>query len=484
MLSAVGARFAAAGFPNPFGFALATEEVRGVSEELAECGLITRENDAARPRGRRVVPHLRRGLDRGYDRGTVRSEVRMSKAGPIAPLDAGQVKVGPLTVNFPDPSFSTFWFMHDLVDVLGVEGNSEARAKLKEKLRGRRGVRLDHEADYVFAHARGVDAMLDVLAAIAALAPRAPLWSSEEFDAAARAMRKWKRPLPVPYGVGTVVACPFAPLDPAGRFGGAVVAAFESLLWSPDTRAESPQERGSPLLFVLELAAPSIAELARDVEGGNGKAHGCSILLDTEIVSGAWPVIGGRKVDEDEARRALERERHESTTAGALAGLAMHYAGLIAWDAGASTWADDKLLPGVSAPEDRRLVRDLLEGRLRAAFGRIPEPVSEGPAVLHVHIAYPGNGPPRIIDFPKAHKLAEKAKGTVPGADVVFTGCGGGFLDVIAHTSDARAGLRAVEQAVSELRLSKDTLIDCYPDVRLDDLYLVERTFPPAASRE
>lgn len=46
-LSAVGSRFAAAGFPNPFGFALATDEVRGVSEELAECGLITRENDAA-----------------------------------------------------------------------------------------------------------------------------------------------------------------------------------------------------------------------------------------------------------------------------------------------------------------------------------------------------------------------------------------------------------------------------------------------------
>jgi hypothetical protein len=288
----------------------------------------------------------------------------------------------------------------------------------------------------------------------------------------------------VPYGVGAVVACPLAPLDPAGRFGAAVVAAFESLLWSPEIRAESPRERGSPLLFVLELASPSIEALARDVEGGNGTAHGCSIVLDTEIVSGAWPVVGTRKVDEGEARGALERERHESTIAGALAGLAMHYAGLIAWDAGASTWADDKLLHGISPPQDRRLVRDLLEGRLRAASGRIPEPVSEGPAVLHVHIAYPGNGPPRIIDFPKAHKLAERVKRTVPGADVVFTGCGAGFLDVVARTSDARTGLRAVEQAVSELRISKDTLVDSYPDVPLDDLYLVERTFPPTESRE
>jgi hypothetical protein len=114
------------------------------------------------------------------------------------------------------------------------------------------------------------------------------------------------------------------------------------------------------------------------------------------------------------------------------------------------------------------------------AFGRITDPVTRGPAVLHVHIAYPGNGLPRIIDGPKVPRLEALMRRTVPGIAEVFTGGGQGFLDVIANTSDAAVGVQATEQAVAELRLTKDTLIDCYPDVSLDGLYLVERTVTEA----
>ena len=41
--------------------------------------------------------------------------------GARAPPEEGQVSLEPLTIFFPDVTFDTFWFMHDLVDVLGVE---------------------------------------------------------------------------------------------------------------------------------------------------------------------------------------------------------------------------------------------------------------------------------------------------------------------------------------------------------------------------
>ena len=49
----------------------------------------------------------------------------------------GEVKLGPLTICFPDVSLDTFWFMQDLCEILGVEYNSEAQARLEGALRGK-----------------------------------------------------------------------------------------------------------------------------------------------------------------------------------------------------------------------------------------------------------------------------------------------------------------------------------------------------------
>jgi hypothetical protein len=382
------------------------------------------------------------------------------------------VTLGPLTIHFPDASLNTFWFMHDLCDVLGTERNADAKDKLSAALGRRRGIRLDYEADYVFAHATGVAAMVSVLKALEGLAAHGSLWTADELDAATAAMKRWKRPKPVPYRVGTVVAVPLRDMDPAGRFGAAVVAAFTADLWSPEERAGATRERGSPLVFALDLALPA-SDVAREVEAGAGRPLGGAIILDTEIVSGAWPVIGTIEIDEAQARAVLERERGESSSGSAIVSLVMRYAGLMAWDAGGRLWVEDKLLPGVAPPPGRRLVRELLEARLRAAFGRVPEPVAEGPGILHVHVAYPGNGRPRVIDVPKVDRLAERMKETVAGVGPVFLGCGEGFLDVIARTTDVAAGARAVEEAATELGIAKDVLVDCYPEVSLDALLLV-----------
>ena len=388
--------------------------------------------------------------------------------------EEGQVSLGPLTIFFPDVSFDTFWFTEDLVDVLGVESNSEARAALKAALKGRRAVHLEHEADNVVAHAKGVKAMVEVLVALDSLAVTRPVWSPEAFEKALAAMNAWRRPRPAKYDVRDIVAVPLSGCHPV-RFGAAQVAIFSSALWPASTRAAAPRNRGGPLFFLFDLSAPSIDELRRQLEGGGGRPLGCRIVSDTGILSGEWPIIGARPVSEKDALAALTRELNSTTSS--VDYLMMRYAGLWAWDGGNPILAEEHLLPGVPPPPNRRYVRDLLQARLVAAFGRIPDPVREGPAVLHVHIAYPGNGLPRIIDMPKADRLAELMKKTVPGIGEVFDGGGGGFLDVIARTSDAVAGVRAVEEAILQLRLVKDTLVDCFPDVSLNDLYLVDRGF-------
>lgn len=247
---------------------------------------------------------------------------------------------------------------------------------------------------------------------------------------------------------------------------------FRALVARREAEARKDQ-RGGPLLFLFDLAASSIADLTEQVASGAGTPLGCRIVVDSDILSGTWPVIGARPVSEVDALAALTRERHESTTG--VADLLLRYTNLWAWEVGVEV----RLLPGVSPPPWRRYLRNLLEARLVAAFGKVPTPVTRGPAVLHVHIAYPGNGLPRIIDVPKAPRLAALMQASVPGIGSVFTGGGGGFLDVIARTSDAEAGVRATERALAELRLTKDALIDCYPEIPLDDLHVVERAFPP-----
>jgi hypothetical protein len=100
----------------------------------------------------------------------------------------------------------------------------------------------------------------------------------------------------------------------------------------------------------------------------------------------------------------------------------------------------------------------------------MPELVTAGPAVLDVHIAYPGDGPPRPIDLPNARKLAKRIERDVPGASTVLSGGGRGFLDVFASTTDAAAGLRIVEVAAHGLGIHRVTMVEAYPTVALDGL--------------
>ena len=370
----------------------------------------------------------------------------------------GEFSLGPLTVFFPDASLSDFWFCHDLMEILGTESNSDAHGLLERAIgRPARGIDIDHEADNVIVYARGAKAMAAVLVALDSVAVHRPLWSVDAFKAACIAMRAWRRPKPVVYDVGAMVAVPLYD----GAFGATLVAAF----------SDAGSMRGFPLLLLLDLCSPSRAELAVLIEKGMGKPVGCRVIIDTEILSGDWPVVAKREIAGVDPTALLARERGSSASGDAAIRFIAAYTGLTAWD----TAYDPReyelmLLPGVTAPPARKYLRDLLEARLVAAFGRVPDRMRQGPAVLHVHIAYPGEGMPRLIDLPKARQLRSLMEKTVPGVGTILTGGGGGCLDVVARTSDAAAGLRAIEEALSQLRLVKDTLVDVFPEVPLDSI--------------
>lgn len=115
-----------------------------------------------------------------------------------------------------------------------------------------RGVHIDHEADFVFVHAKSADMMVDVLRALDAIATARPLWTSDELEAVRTAMREWRRPRPVRYDVGAIVAVPLSD----GTFGALHVCTF--------TREGS--SRGLPTVTLLDAHVAAVDEVARASE--------------------------------------------------------------------------------------------------------------------------------------------------------------------------------------------------------------------------
>jgi hypothetical protein len=372
-------------------------------------------------------------------------------------VERRDIAIGPVTIHLPDASIADFWFMRDLAELLGVETNAEAESLLEAALgSARRGVDLDREADFVFVHAEGPAAMVRVLEALNSIAVNRPLWAPDEIRHATELMRAWRRPTPVPYDVGSVVRVPLRD----GTFGAAHVVAF----------AYGGSVRGLPLVVLLDVRSATGEDLAVATARGDGTGVGGAVILDSEIVSGEWPVVGTRSSGGDHGA-LLAREEGQSSSASLMAGFLDAYHGLRLWDAMADPrFYELILLPGVPPPASRRYLRDVFEQRVQAACGRTPHTVATGPAVLDVHIAYPGGGLPRLIDLPKSRQLAERIARDVPGASIVVTGGGCGFLDVFASTTDAAAGIRAVEIAARDLGIDRVTMVEAFPALSLEGL--------------
>ncbi len=146
------------------------------------------------------------------------------------------LRVGEIDVHFPDAVFSTFWFMHDVAALFSVETNAEAEERLRASLvtlREKEKIQVDHESDYVFVHAKRADAMISALRGAEHAAARS-LFAPGELDAAAREMSAWRRPKPVSYGEGDLVAVPLS-----DDTYGAIHVLAPHLFLTLDVRAES-----------------------------------------------------------------------------------------------------------------------------------------------------------------------------------------------------------------------------------------------------
>jgi len=191
-------------------------------------------------------------------------------------------------------------------------------------------------------------------------------------------------------------------------------------------------------------------------------------MLDTEIVSGEWPLVGARTIEHQgvDLDAIAEREGGSSTGLGAARPFLEAYFGLRPWDESYDPRANELILvPGVAPPSTRRYLREMFERRLVEVFGCVPSEIESGPASMHVILAYPGTSLPRLIDLPKPRQLSAKLVATVPGAHRVRWGGGGGVFDLFVETTDASSARAAIDAAARELRLEHDVLVESYPAI-------------------
>jgi hypothetical protein len=242
-------------------------------------------------------------------------------------------------------------------------------------------------------------------------------------------------------------------------------------------------------------------------EGIDRKAqHPIAILTvtDCELRSGEWPAICFREPRYPASWIPKYMcEGAMSCTSGVAIELLEAYHGLIPWDMDADPKENEKLLlPGVDVPETVRYMRDFppeelarllaryvssedlgyyltLKGlssdaalaRCLARDGLLPAgkatstEVTEGPAEIHIQILYPGNDLPTVEQLRKRHALEHRLEQAGAG-EVTDAGGGEGVMDVFLATDAVERAMPIVEQALAELGIKDDALIETAP---LDD---------------
>ncbi len=351
------------------------------------------------------------------------------------------LRIGPIDVHFPDATDATFWFMHDLAGIFGLETNAEAEATLRASIEmlGEKSRReIDHEADYVFLHARKPEGLLAALRAVEHAAGR-PLYVEGELERARVEMAAWKRPKPVPYSEGDLLAVPL--MD--GTYGVIHTLAAQVFL-------------------VLDARAASVNGLREALAMGAGVPIGGRSFSDHEILNGEWPIAGRRSPESSEQ---TEHVFGGKTSGGSVVGFLESFFGLRPWDSMFDCDEHDEwLLPGVIAGK-RRLRRDIFNAQLRVLLGDPARRAEVGEATIHLTIAYKGGGRPRVIDKPKIRGVADRLR---PVSQGLWTGGGDGFFDVFARVPSVEALRVAVDQAAVESRIKDDILLECYAPFDVD----------------
>jgi hypothetical protein len=133
------------------------------------------------------------------------------------------VKYGNIDIDFPTASVGLFSIFHDLVDLFGVEYQSEAVSLLKEELKKYEELKpkpnIGHEADFTHIDSRSADTIFKVAEIINNLAVgefKVQLSAAEKQEIY-RHIKAWKRPPRQKWKIGDVFSIPL--LDKSFSFG-------------------------------------------------------------------------------------------------------------------------------------------------------------------------------------------------------------------------------------------------------------------------
>lgn len=252
------------------------------------------------------------------------------------PAAGDAVEVGPLTVFFPRGSERSFWFSEDLTELLGVEVNADAEARLRAALGERPPGRLgfDTEADAVLVRASNPDLLRHVLLTLRALSVDPEQLPVDVIEAGVAAMRAAPRPRRQRWAVGDVFGVPLAD----GTFTAGQVV-------------DTPGPRLGATLALMDH--PPRAALAADELEEIVTARTVTILHTTaaDLDDGTFPVIGRGPVlvDPDSGPQGPVTRGHSWDGIGWMANA---WWGLYPWDGLADPRALDKMLTsGLSAPD-------------------------------------------------------------------------------------------------------------------------------------
>ena len=213
---------------------------------------------------------------------------------------------------------------------------------------------------------------------------------------------------------------------------------------------------------LFSARAPSVDALRAALNNARRQPVGLMVTTVVEIRAGRWPIVGHGAPDYPELRvPKLSGEGSGCYTVRVLAEFLEAYHGLRPWDEWpmSAVWNREILLPHLSVPPTARF-----QGPAQAPAPATskPPPITDGPALVTIHLLYPGTGLPGTDLLRRRQELERRLEaggaGEIEGAE-----SGGGVMEVYLRTDDVRRAVPLVEKLAAELGFADDMLIETAP---------------------
>lgn len=192
-------------------------------------------------------------------------------------------------------------------------------------------------------------------------------------------------------------------------------------------------------------------------------------ITSNRVEDGEWPLLSVRP---SAYPAEMVNTRGTSYTASMALALFEAYYGLQPWDemADPKYW-EKRLLPGVPVPPTIRFKRDFeADAAATIAAASSPStspaeaeepdaPITEGPAVIHIEMSYPGDDLPSVALLRQRHAL-EQALEAAGAGEVTDAGGGGGIMDIYLEAEDVARAMPLVQAALAAAELGKNARVE------------------------